>query len=121
MQWVASEDFVLDTAEPVPIACYPEGCFFRKSALDALESREIAYRVALSSQSEAVVQGAVAAGAAIAVMPEGTIPAGLAVLAHPSILPPLGRAPIQLLERPGRRSEATVTVREEILSACRAL
>ena len=85
MQWVASEDFVLDTAEPIPIACYPEGCYFRKSALDALESREVAYRVALSSHSEAVVQGAVAAGAAIAVMPESTIPAGLAVLVHPSI------------------------------------
>ena len=120
MRWVAAEGFALDAAEPVPVAVFPEGCFLRKSALDALEGRAVAYRVALSSPSEAVVHGAVAAGAAISVMPEGSIPAGLAILSHPSILPPLGRAPIQLLERPGRRSAAALTVREKIVSACRA-
>lgn len=47
MRRVASEDFVFDTAEPVPVACCPEGRFFRKSAFDALESREVACRVRL--------------------------------------------------------------------------
>ena len=112
LQWVASPDFVFDESTPLAIACFPEGCSLRQIGIAALKSRNLAWRVALSSPSEEIIRDAVGAGAAIAVMTEGTIPADLKAVVRPSLLPPLGRARIQLLEQPGQPSEAVLAVKE---------
>ena len=37
---------------------------------------------------------------------------------RPSMLPPLGKVCVQLLETPGRQSEAVLAVRKDVLTAC---
>ena len=117
LQWVASMDFVFDDNAPLPVACFPEDCSLREAGLAALKGRNIAWRLALSSPSEEMIRDAVSAGAAIAVMTEGTVPRDLKVIVRPSLLPPLGRARIQLLEKPGEQSGAALAVKREVVNA----
>lgn len=117
LQWVASPDFVFDESTPLAIACFPEGCSLREAGIAALKSRNLAWRVALSSPSEEIIRDIVGAGAAITVMTEGTIPADLKAVVRPSLLPPLGKARIQLLEQPGQPSEAVLAVKREVVYA----
>ena len=117
LHWVASPDFAPEDGAPLPVACFPEGCLLRETAFAALEDRNIAWREALCSPSEQVILDAVGAGAAITVMTEGTVPAALKALVRPSLLPPLGKVCVQLLENPERQSEAVLAVKREVVNA----
>ena len=117
LHWVASPDFAPEEGAPLPIACFPEGCLLRETAFAALEDRDIAWREALCSPSEQVILDAVGAGTAITVMTEGTVPPGLKALVRPSLLPPLGKVCVQLLENPDRASEAALAVKREVVNA----
>ena len=74
----------------------------------------------LSSDDSRVIRAAVEAGTAITVMAEGTVPGTLRAMSASSALPPLGKACIQLLERPGLQSEAWAVVKREIVRAYEA-
>ena len=115
LQWVGAPDFAFGEDEPILVASYPEGCPVRASALSALEDRGVAYRLALSTWSDRVLDNAVRSGWAIAAMPENLVPEGLKVLNRPSLLPRLDRIDIQLLERPGLDDEAASVVGREIV------
>lgn len=117
LHWVSSPDFAPEETTPVPIACFPEGCQLRETALAALKDRNIAWRETLCSASEQVILDAVGAGAAITVMTEGTVPSALKALVRPSLLPPLGKVCVQLLENPDRQSEAALAVKREVVNA----
>lgn len=116
LQWVASPNYVFDDTKPLSIACFPEGCSLRETGIAALKDGNMAWRIALSSPSEEVIRDAVCAGAAITIMTEGTVPADLRVVVRPSLLPPLGKIRIQLLERPGQQSEAALAVKREVVN-----
>ena len=115
LHWVSSPNYVFDGTEPLSIACFPEGCSLRETGIAALKGRNIAWRIALCSPSEEVIRDAVSAGAAITVMTEGTVPADLKVVVRPSLLPPLGKTRIQLLEKPGQQSGAVLAVKREVI------
>ena len=115
LHWVGAPDVALDEDGPLPVAGYPDGCPVRAAALAALESRGIAYRVALSTWSDRVLDRALRSGWAIAAMPENLVPKDLKVLNRPSLLPKLNRVAAQLLVRPGLENEAASVVGREIV------
>ena len=119
LQWVGAPDFSFREDGPFPFAGYPEGCPVRAAALAALEDRGVAYRVALTSWNDRVLDHAVRSGWAIAAMPENLVPNDLTVLNRPSLLPKLDRIGIQMLERPGLDNEAASVVAREIADICR--
>ena len=116
LHWVASPDFVLDLRQPIPVA-FPDACRFRAPGLAALERCDIGYREALFSPDEHVILAAASAGSAITILAEGTVPEWLKIISPPSPLPALGGTRIQLLENPGRQSEAVQAVKREIVAA----
>ncbi len=118
LQWVGAPDFAFGEDGPILFAAYPEGCPVRAAALAALEGRSVAYRVALTSWSDRVLDRAVRSGWAIAAMPENLVPKDLAVLNRPSLLPRLDRIGIQMLARPGLDNEAVSAVGREIADIC---
>ncbi len=118
LQWVGTPDFAFRKDGPIPIAGYPEGCPVRAAALAALEDRGVAYRVALTSWNDRVLDCAVRSGWAIAAMPENLVPNDLTVLNRPSLLPKLDRIGIQMLKRPGLDNEAAGAVGREIANMC---
>ena len=116
IHWVARPDFVLEKLPVIPVACFPEGSFFRAAGIQTLEAEGIAYYELLNSPGEEAVQHAVRAGAAIAIMVEGTVPRDLRVIMRPSVLPRLGKACIQLLESSSPATDAVLAVKGEILN-----
>ena len=114
LHWVAAPDFAFPDDEPLLVAAHPEGCPVRAAALAALESRAVAYRVALTSWSDRALDRAVRSGRALAAMPENLVPEGLKVLNRPSLLPRLDRVVVQLMERPGLDNEAAGAVGREV-------
>ena len=118
LQWVGAPDFVFRRDGSIPIAVYPEGCPVRAAALAALEDRGVAYRVALTSWDDRILDRAVRSGWAIAAMPENLMPNDLMVLNRPSLLPRLDRIGIQMLKRPGFDNEAVSAVGREIADMC---
>ena len=119
LHWVAASRFELAPAVPVPIAWHPDTCFFRCVAAAAFKSQGVPHREVLCSADTRVVRAAVESGTAVTVMAEGTVPETLRAISDPSILPPLGKAPIQLLERPGLQSEASGAVKRKLVDAYR--
>ena len=119
MHWVSAPGFEIDPLAPVPIAWHEDDCFFRSMAAAALKDRGMAFREVLCSADARIIRATVEAETAIAVLPECAIPDTLSVLSAPSLLPPLGTAPIQLLERPTLQSEAAAAVKQEIVRTYR--
>ncbi len=121
LHWVSAPGLALDPSLPVPIAWHREKCFFRAAGIAALKGEGTTWREVLSSDDSRVIRSAVEARTAVTVMAEGTVPDSLAPMASSSVLPPLGRACVQLLERPGQQSEAWAVARRELIRAFQGL
>lgn len=80
--WVRGEAHVPAPNELVNLAVFPEGCFYRESALKALQRSGQPYRIAFTSHSRAGVMAAIRAGIGIGVMPASALEAGLIVMAE---------------------------------------
>ena len=119
LHWVAAPGFRLENGAPVPVAWGERNCPFRAAGAAELSRRRVASREIFRNSDERTVETAVAAGIAVTVMPDGTIPDSLRTLAPNEVLPPLGKAVLQLLERPGKHSEATETVKRNIIHSYR--
>lgn len=119
LHWVCAPEFAIDPLMPVPIAWNTEHCFLQAAAAAAFKNHGIAYREVLSSSDSRVVQATVDAQMAVTVMAEGTVPKSLRVMSTPSVLPPLAKGCIQLLERPSLQSEAAAMTKRQIERAYR--
>ena len=117
LHWVSGPLLTLDPSMPVPVAWHRGKCLFQAAGVAALKSQGIAHREVLHSDDSRVIQAAVEAGIAVTVMAEGTVPKTLAVNSASTVLPPLGKACVQLLERPGLQSEAGAVVKRELIRA----
>ena len=115
MRWVAAPAFAFDQGERVPIAWLSEKCFFRERGLTALKVHGIAFREVSINSEERVVRAEVRSGMAVTIVTENAIPQGLQAVSASAHLPPLGHAPIQLLEKTGEQSIGTLAVKQEIV------
>src|SRR3954469_5760372 len=59
---------------PLPLALYPQGCLFRKWAIEALDAAKRPWRLAFVSQSLAAVEAVAALGLAVTVVKAATFP-----------------------------------------------
>ncbi|MBV1788161.1 LysR family transcriptional regulator [Marinobacterium sp. D7] len=78
--WVGAEAHPLHLQETIPLAVFPEGCFYRDSATKALQRIDKPYRITFTSHSRSGVLAAVRAGIGIGVCPESALEPGLVVL-----------------------------------------
>ena len=85
--WVGSAAHPLDPQAPIPLALFPQDCFYRESAIKALQRCQLPYRIAFTSHSRAGVIAAIRAGLGIGVFPLHALEPGLIPLAE--ALPPL--------------------------------
>lgn len=85
--WVSGETLVVDPQRPLPLALFPEDCFYRDAAIEALQRHDIPFRTAFTSHSRAGVIAAIRAGLGVGVLPRSALEEGLRPLPGP--LPPL--------------------------------
>ena len=71
--WVASRHHRVHLQQPVPLALFDRACWWRESALQALDTTKINYREVFSSESVTGISAAVSAGIAVALIGEESL------------------------------------------------
>lgn len=78
--WVRGEAHPLQPSAPLPLAVFPEGCYYRDWALRLLVQQEMPYRIAFTSHSRASILAAVRGGIGIGVIPRATLESGMVII-----------------------------------------
>lgn len=94
--WVGSTGFELDPSARVPLACSPEGCFYRAAAQESLSRAGRTWRIMCTSLSPVGINAAVRAGLAVCVKAEQSVPNGCRILSESDAFPPLVPAVVEL-------------------------
>jgi DNA-binding transcriptional LysR family regulator len=94
--WATSAAHATEQQDPLPVALYPQGCLFRRWAMEALDAAKRRWRLAFVSHSLAAVESIAAQGLAVTVVKSGTFPARLRRLSERDGMPPLPAADICL-------------------------
>jgi DNA-binding transcriptional LysR family regulator len=71
--WLSKNGHFKRDKNPIPLAIYPDGCLYRRWAIDALDQLSRRWRVASSSPSRSAILAAVAEGFAVSVLPASSI------------------------------------------------
>src|SRR3546814_19199749 len=99
--WVTSAAHDTQHCDPLPVALFEPGCWWRARALQILEDRGRRYRIACSSPHKEAVAAAVITGLAVAVVELPWVHEGARFLLAADGFPGFTRTPI-MLRRPPR-------------------
>jgi DNA-binding transcriptional LysR family regulator len=94
--WATSAEHPVEEQDPLPVALYPQGCLFRRWAMEALDAATRRWRLAFVSHSLTAVESIAVQGLAVTVVKSGTFPSRLRRLSERDGLPPLPAADICL-------------------------
>jgi DNA-binding transcriptional LysR family regulator len=117
----ASQDFdsqALEEQGPLPVALYPQGCLFRKWAIEALDAAKRPWRLAFVSHSLAAVEAIAAQGLAVTVVKAGIFPPKLRPLSDRDGMPGLPAADI-CLHRAANLSQAGALLADHLRTTIR--
>jgi DNA-binding transcriptional LysR family regulator len=117
IEWVTSEAQGAHERDPLPLAMFDRGCWWRHRALEALEEAGRPYRIAYTSASVAGVQAAVSSGLAVAVLGRSTLPTGARTLGKRDGFPPLPVSKLALRRRAGPAPTAVARMAEAVTQA----
>lgn len=98
--WVGCDSTDLANVDPLPLAVYPQGCFFRRWATTALDKAGRNWRTSLVSSSLSAVAAAVREGSGISIFKDNAVPEGVRRLGVDDGLPELPDFEIHLLSAP---------------------
>ncbi|RWM04684.1 LysR family transcriptional regulator [Mesorhizobium sp.] len=114
--WAAGSSHTVEQQGPLPVALYPQGCLFRKWAMEALDTARRPWRLAFVSHSLAAVEAIAAEGLAVTVVKAGTFPSRLRPLDERDGMPRLPAADIRLHRAPNL-SRAASLLADHLVSA----
>jgi DNA-binding transcriptional LysR family regulator len=114
--WATGASHPVEELDPLPVALYPQGCLFRKWAIEALDSAKRPWRLAFVSHSLGVVEAIAAQGLAVTVVKAGTFPSRLRPLSDHDGMPRLPAADI-CLHRASNLSRAASLLADHLASA----
>lgn len=117
MVWATSEQHFQHEESPLPLALFPDECYCREWAINALESADISYWIAYTSESIMGLQAAVIAGLAITAISQSIIPPGMRQLTAEEGFPPLGNASFLLHHNPEANNCIVDSLTEHIAKA----
>jgi DNA-binding transcriptional LysR family regulator len=103
--WATGAFHPVEQQNPLPLALYPQGCLFRKWAMEALDAAKRPWRLAFVSHSLAAVEAVAAQGLAVTVVKASTFPPKLRPLSERDGMPRLPAADI-CLHRTANLSQA---------------
>jgi len=100
MAWIDSARHPCIQQDPVPIVAFPLRGLYRDEMIHALESAGRRWRIGFTSSSLAGIQGAVANGMGISLLPRRTVTRDHVVLTRKSGLPEIDAFEIGIFHRP---------------------
>lgn len=104
--WVGGANFVPDSDESVPLIVFPQGCAYRRCAIQALEEKRRQWHLTFVSPSFECLKSATTEGMGITVLARTLVAPPLRVISHALRLPQLPI--IELAYAQGRRSNSRV-------------
>lgn len=104
--WVSGPTFVPDPDAPLPMVLFPEGCAYRRSALNALKDHERRSQMSFVGPSFECLRAAAIDGMGVTVLARALVSAPLRVLGHGYGLPPLPS--VEVVYAFGRRANSRV-------------
>jgi DNA-binding transcriptional LysR family regulator len=116
--WVTSARHLTHERDPLPIALFESGCWWRDWSLKALDEQGLSYRIAYSSASIAGIQAAISSGLAIGVLGQSTLPPGTQRLSAAEGFRELPASTV-VLRTAGAASEAARSMADAIREAFR--
>lgn len=117
--WAEAPGFNTHEQRPMPLAMFNTDCFCRAWACNALDSLDMAYRVAYTSPSLSALLAVVGAGLAVSAQLQSVVPPELRLLGPAEGMPELPLASIMLLRSERNRSQASETLAEHIIEGFR--
>ncbi|MER8862605.1 LysR substrate-binding domain-containing protein [Mesorhizobium sp. M0751] len=115
--WVTSELHHMHEERPVPIALYNRAGWCKDFAIKSLEQRDLAYRVAYTSDTNGGLRLAVTSGLAIAPISRSNIPAGCRELTAADGFGDIDSSNVVLRRNPNASGEAIDGMEEAIREA----
>lgn len=110
--WVG--DLNLAQNDVVTLVTAPEGCIYRRRAIEALQSAGIKYRIAYSNADLTGLTAALKEGLGITVLAKSTVPNELSYQLQTKDLPELGQIGISLIKRADEAGNAVDKLAEFI-------
>ncbi len=101
MQWIDSARYPAFERDPVPLVAFPPRGLYREEMIHALEALGRRWRISFTSSSLSGIQGAVADGMGISLVPPRAVSPGHTVLGRREGLPPVDAYEIAILHRAG--------------------
>jgi len=124
MSWFGGKKFASERLDPVPLVLFDHPCLFRQAALHSLDSKEIPWRLALTTPSLPGVWGALRFGHGVTVRAVHRIPADICDVGAIFRLPPLPVIELRMVSRtklsPAASELSTIiesVVRKRVVSA----
>ncbi|MCP9229659.1 LysR substrate-binding domain-containing protein [Mesorhizobium sp. LMG 17147] len=115
--WVTSELHHMHEERPVPIALYNRAGWCKDFAIKSLEQRDLAYRVAYTSDTNGGLRLAVTSGLAVAPISRSNIPAGCRELTTADGFGDIDSSNVVLRRNPNASGEAIDGMEEAIREA----
>ncbi|MEC4091398.1 LysR family transcriptional regulator [Pseudoalteromonas rubra] len=110
--WVG--DLSLAQQQIVTLVTAPEGCIYRRRAIEALQQAGLQYRIVYSNADLTGLTAALKEGLGITVLAKSTVPATLSYQAQTSFLPELGQIGISLVKNTQESAHAVNKLAEFI-------
>ena len=120
MIWAGTPQHLVHEKRPLPLAVFEADCYWRSSALAALEQAGIPYRIAYASASYTGLIAATGAGLAITVLIPSVMPENLCRLGPEAGLPTLADSSVLLRRNPRSGGPITDCLAEHIVQAFKA-
>ncbi len=119
--WATSRRTAVHNMESLPLAVYPEGCVYRKWALEALQKMEKRYWIAFVSPSTSSILAAVKAGLAVAPVGTGSLDDALRVLGPENGFPLLPVSEVSLHQSPSAKNELVACFANYVVQSFRKM
>lgn len=101
--WAGATHFDPAAFDPLPLALFQQGCYFRRWATTALDNAGMRWRMGLVSSSLGAVTAMVREGNSLSVFKDITLPRDLRIFGKQEGLPDLPDFEIRLFRAPGAR------------------
>ncbi len=119
--WVTAAHHWTHEQDPLPLALYPTGCWYRRLAMSLLAEQGRRFRVAYTSVSGAGLLAAIRAGLAVGVLSAHSVPSDLRILTRADGFPQLPEHEIYLQRAAGPPSPLLDTLERHIIASFRSM
>ena len=105
LQWACAADATFDSRQPLPLVVLPSGCVLREQALNLLNKKKRAWRIALTTSGMNGLLPALEAGLGVSIVPASLLTTAMRPLGREDGLPDPGEQALAFYERRGASRE----------------